>query len=111
MCIRVHALHIDKAIFAPECTQCAKSHPIPQAEAGLLAAGRWHQALKLLYQQEPTQPRPVVYIIPIQNILGRLDLAPYGEHETIRMTGAICRVRINPEKCAFSPTGRAMEAS
>ena len=35
---------------------------------------------KLLYQP---QPQPVVYIVPIQNILGRLALAPYGEHGTI----------------------------
>ena len=34
----------------------------------------------LLYQPEP---KPVVYIVPIQNILGRLALAPYGEHGTI----------------------------
>ena len=35
---------------------------------------------KLLYQP---QPQPVVYIVPIQNILGRLALAPCGEHGTI----------------------------
>ena len=35
---------------------------------------------KLLYQP---QPQPVVYIVPIQNILARLALAPYGEHGTI----------------------------
>ncbi len=35
---------------------------------------------KLLYQP---QPQPVVYIVPIQNILGRLALAPYCEHGTI----------------------------
>ncbi len=34
----------------------------------------------LLYQPEP---KPVVYIVPIQNILGRLALAPIGEHGTI----------------------------
>ncbi len=35
---------------------------------------------KLLYQPKP---KPVVCIVPIQNILGRLALAPYGEHGTI----------------------------
>ncbi len=35
---------------------------------------------KLLYQPEP---KPVVYIIPVKNILGRLALVPYGAHGTI----------------------------
>ena len=35
---------------------------------------------KLLYQPEP---KPVVYIVPISNILGRLALVPYGAHGTI----------------------------
>ena len=35
---------------------------------------------KLLYQPEP---KPVVYIVPIRNILGRLALAPCCEHGTI----------------------------
>ncbi len=34
----------------------------------------------LLYQPEP---KPVVYIVPILNILGRLELAPCSEHGTI----------------------------
>jgi hypothetical protein len=45
---------------------------------------RWRQVAytgtKLLYQPEP---KPVVYIVPTKNILGRLALAPYGEHWTI----------------------------
>ena len=35
---------------------------------------------KLLYQPAP---QPVVYIIPVTEILGRLALTPYGEHGTI----------------------------
>ena len=35
---------------------------------------------KLLYQPEP---KPVVYIVPINYILGRLALVPYGAHGTI----------------------------
>ena len=35
---------------------------------------------KLLYQPEP---KPVVYIVPIRNILGRLALVPYGKHGSI----------------------------
>ena len=34
---------------------------------------------KLLYQQE----KPVVYIVPITSILGRLPLIPAGDHGTI----------------------------
>ena len=35
---------------------------------------------KLLYQPAP---QPIVYIIPVTDILGRLALVPYGEHGTI----------------------------
>jgi len=35
---------------------------------------------KLLYQPEP---KPVVYIVPVHHILGRLALVPYGAHGTI----------------------------
>ncbi len=35
---------------------------------------------KLLYQPAP---QPIVYIIPVTDILGRLPLVPYGEHGTI----------------------------
>ena len=35
---------------------------------------------KLLYQQEPD---PEIYIVPITSILGRLPLAPAGDHGTI----------------------------
>jgi hypothetical protein len=35
---------------------------------------------KLLYQPAP---QPVVYIVPVTDILGRLALVPYGETETI----------------------------
>ena len=35
---------------------------------------------KKLYQPEP---RPVVYVIPITSILGRLPLIPAGDHGTI----------------------------
>jgi len=39
-----------------------------------------YSGTKLLYQPEP---KPVVYIVPVKNILGRLALVPYGEHGTI----------------------------
>ncbi len=39
-----------------------------------------YSGTKLLYQPEP---EPVVYIIPVKNILGRLALVPYGAHGTI----------------------------
>jgi hypothetical protein len=39
-----------------------------------------YSGTKLLYQPEP---KPVVYIIPVKNILGRLALVPYGAHGTI----------------------------
>jgi hypothetical protein len=35
---------------------------------------------KLLFQPAP---RPIVYIVPVTDILGRLALVPYGEHKTI----------------------------
>ncbi len=35
---------------------------------------------KLLYQPAP---QPIVYIVPVTDILGRLALVPYGEHGTI----------------------------
>ncbi len=35
---------------------------------------------KLPYQPEP---KPVVYIIPVKDILDRLALVPYGAHGTI----------------------------
>jgi hypothetical protein len=44
----------------------------------------WREAgesgTKKLYQPEP---RPVVYIVPITSILGRLPLVPAGDHGTI----------------------------
>ena len=44
----------------------------------------WREAgesgTKQLYQPEP---RPVVYIVPITSILGRLPLIPAGDHGTI----------------------------
>ena len=44
----------------------------------------WREAgesgTKLLYQPEP---RPVIYIVPITSILGRLPLVPAGDHGTI----------------------------
>ena len=44
----------------------------------------WREAgesgTKKLYQPEP---RPVVYIVPITSILGRLPLIPAGDHGTI----------------------------
>ena len=44
----------------------------------------WREAgetgTKQLYQPEP---RPVVYIVPITSILGRLPLVPVGDHGTI----------------------------
>ena len=44
----------------------------------------WREAgesgTKKLYQPEP---RPVVYVIPITSILGRLPLIPAGDHGTI----------------------------
>ncbi len=39
-----------------------------------------YKGTKLLYQPEPKQ---VVYIEPILNILGRLALAPYGDYGAI----------------------------
>ena len=39
-----------------------------------------YSGTKLLYQPEP---KPVVYIIPVKDILGRLALVPFGEHGTI----------------------------
>jgi hypothetical protein len=53
-----------------------------QAAAGLVVAGPRGAWLieELLYQPEP---KPVVYVVPIRNILGRLALTPYGEHGTI----------------------------
>ena len=58
---------------------------------GLIPRRRWqpdwwrqveYSGTKLLYQPEP---RPVVYIVPVRNILGRswLALVPYGVHGTI----------------------------
>ncbi len=35
---------------------------------------------KLLYQPVP---QPIVYIVPVTDILGRIALVPYGEHGTI----------------------------
>ena len=44
----------------------------------------WREAgesgTKKLYQPEP---RPVIYIVPITSILGRLPLVPAGDHGTI----------------------------
>ena len=44
----------------------------------------WREAgesgTKKLYQPEP---RPIVYIVPITSILGRLPLIPAGDHGTI----------------------------
>jgi hypothetical protein len=44
----------------------------------------WREAgesgTKKLYQPEP---RPVVYVVPITSILGRLPLIPAGDHGTI----------------------------
>ncbi len=44
----------------------------------------WREAdegrTKKLYQPEP---RPVVYIVPVTSILGRLPLIPAGDHGTI----------------------------
>ena len=44
----------------------------------------WREAgesgTKKLYQPEP---RPVVYVVPITSILGRLPLVPAGDHGTI----------------------------
>ena len=44
----------------------------------------WREAgesgTKKLYQPEP---RPVIYIVPITSILGRLPLVPEGDHGTI----------------------------
>ena len=41
----------------------------------------WRESgTKKLYQPEP---RPVVYIVPITSILGRLPLIPAGDHGTI----------------------------
>ena len=44
----------------------------------------WREAgesgTKQLYQPEP---RPVVYVVPITSILGRLPLVPAGDHGTI----------------------------
>ena len=39
-----------------------------------------YSGTKLLYQPEP---KPVVYIIPVKDILGRLALVPFGVHGTI----------------------------
>ena len=42
---------------------------------------------KLLYQPAP---QPIVYDIPVTDILGRLPLVPYGEHGTIPFDAQSC---------------------
>ncbi len=63
-------VHVSKAL---NLTPCSRRQP-----------DWWQQVAytgtKLLYQQEPKQ---VVYIVLVRNILGRLLLAPYGEHGTM----------------------------
>ena len=64
---------------------CTKSHSTSQATAGLVAAGRLHGHQAALSAATATcrLHNYINYILPIQNILGRLALAPYGEHGTI----------------------------
>ena len=52
---------------------CRRNTPRWWREAG-------ESGTKKLYQPEP---RPVVYVIPITSILGRLPLIPAGDHCTI----------------------------
>jgi hypothetical protein len=52
---------------------CRRNTPRWWREAG-------ESGTKKLYQPEP---RPVVYVIPITSILGRLPLIPAGDHGTI----------------------------
>ena len=52
---------------------CRRNNPRWWREAG-------ESGTKKLYQPEP---RPVVYVIPITSILGRLPLIPAGDHGTI----------------------------
>jgi hypothetical protein len=79
-----------------DCCSCAVRLPL-----GLLVSGLWcwrvvvfapaHEAIvpptvnnrKWLFCTECRPKRPVLYIIPVTDILGRLALVPYGEHGTI----------------------------
>ena len=53
--------------------RCDRSTPSWWRETG-------ESGTKQLYQPEP---KPVVYIVPITSILGRLPLIPVGDHSTI----------------------------
>ena len=50
----------------------------PRGGASLSQAGE--SETKLLYQQEPD---PLIYIVPVSSISGRLPVVPAGDHGTI----------------------------
>ena len=66
-----------------------------------------YSGTKLLYQPEP---KPVVYIVPVKNILGRSALVPYGSTGRFRTTGTLCSVLIILEGCVMLGTGLAAGA-
>jgi hypothetical protein len=52
-----------------------------------------------------------MYIIPVKDILGRLELVPFGEHRTSHMHGNSCRVLITLEGFAIAKTSLEVAAS
>ena len=79
-------MHTEEHFLKACLTVHQRSHYAPQKNT--LCTGRqppwWREAgisgTKQLYQPGP---EPVIYIVPVTAILGRLALAPAGEHGTI----------------------------
>ena len=74
-CANTFVLYANKIQTArkPEIMMVRRNNPPWWREAG-------ESGTKKLYQPEP---RPVIYIVPITSILGRLPLVPAGDHGTI----------------------------
>ena len=61
-------------------TECKSQHLVRRRNTPKWWREAGESGTKKLYQPEP---RPVVYVIPITSILGRLPLIPAGDHGTI----------------------------
>jgi hypothetical protein len=74
-CANTFVLYANKIQTArkPQIMMVRRNNPPWWREAG-------ESGTKKLYQPEP---RPVIYIVPITSILGRLPLVPAGDHGTI----------------------------
>ena len=72
-CANTFALYVNKIQTArkPQIMMVRRNNPPWWREAG-------ESGTKKLYQ-----PEPVVYVVPITSILGRLPLVPAGDHGTI----------------------------